>query len=253
MKELVSIIMPTFNSAKTVSESISSILNQTYTNWELLVTDDCSTDDTLEIIKNFAASDKRIKFFKNDINSGAGVSRNNSISQAEGRFIAFLDSDDMWQHTKLEEQVSFMLENEYYLTYTQYKKIDQSGSVTGYIQPPLRVNYSELLKANVIGCLTAMYDTKKLGKVFMPTIRKRQDMALWLKILEQVEYAWCIPKVLAYYREGHESLSSNKLKVMISQWQFYNNYLQFNNFKTAWYFSFYVIRSLKKHGVRKVI
>ena len=253
MNELVSIIMPTFNSEKTVKQSINSILEQSYINWELIITDDCSSDSTLDIVSCFIKNDSRIKLFQNNENSGAGVSRNNSIYHAQGRFIAFLDSDDMWEKDKLKEQISFMLKNNYYLTYTQYKKIDEFGQVSGFIHPPHRVDYSELLKANVIGCLTAIYDTKKLGKIYMPTIRKRQDMALWLKILEQIEFAWCLPKELALYREGHESLSSNKFKILISQWQFYRNYLNFSTIKAAWYFTFYVIRSLKKHGVRKSI
>ncbi|WP_435945563.1 glycosyltransferase family 2 protein [Dryocola sp. BD586] len=251
MNDLVSIIMPTFNSAATIKESIQSVLEQTYPHWELLITDDCSTDDTLKIIQRFAASDSRIKFFQNKINSGAGVSRNNCIANALGRFIAFLDSDDMWQKDKLTRQVSFMLENKYYLTYTQYQKIDQYGNITGKIHPPQRVNYSELLKANVIGCLTAMYDTNRLGKVYMPTIRKRQDMALWLKILEEIDYAWCLQEELAFYREGHQSLSSNKIKILFSQWVFYKEYLKFNTIKAAWYFGFYIIRSIKKHGIKK--
>ncbi|WP_455425035.1 glycosyltransferase family 2 protein [Dryocola sp. LX212] len=253
MSPTVSVIMPTFNSELTVADSIKSVIQQTYHDWELLITDDCSIDGTQKILEEFSAHDLRIKIFRNEVNSGAGVSRNNSIMQARGRFIAFLDSDDMWEKEKLEEQISFMLKNSYYLTYTQYKKIDEFGQVSGFIHPPHCVNYSELLKANVIGCLTAMYDTKKLGKIYMPTIRKRQDMALWLKILEQIDFAWCVPKELAIYREGHNSLSSNKFKILISQWQFYKNHLNFSTYKAAWYFTFYVIRSIKKHGIRKTL
>ncbi|EOD8840280.1 glycosyltransferase family 2 protein, partial [Enterobacter hormaechei] len=172
---------------------------------------DQSTDDTLEIIKDLAAKDSRIKIFQNENNSGAGISRNKSISNAQGRFIAFLDSDDMWEKDKLTKQINFMIKNGYHLTYTQYIKVDEDGNIKGKIHPPLEVDYNELLKSNVIGCLTAIYDTEKLGKVFMPSIRKRQDMALWLKILQVIPKAYCFPEELAIYREGRGSLSSNKL------------------------------------------
>ncbi|EKS1847072.1 glycosyltransferase family 2 protein [Cronobacter muytjensii] len=246
---LVSIIMPSWNSELTIADSINSVIGQTYTNWELIITDDCSSDGTVNLLKDFANKEPRIKLFFNDKNSGAGVSRNNCIKNAKGRFIAFLDSDDMWHAEKLEKQTQFMLDNDYTLTYTHYQKINQRGEITGRIHPPTCVNYSELLKSNVIGCLTAMYDTAEIGKVYMPSIRKRQDMALWLKILEKVDYAWCLPESLALYREGHQSLSSNKIKVLASQWAFYRHYLQFNSVKSAWYFTHYVIRALKKHGI----
>ena len=132
---LVSIIMPTFNSSSTVADSIKSVLEQSYSNWELLITDDCSTDDTLGIIQSFSDRDSRIKVFQNTENGGAGISRNNSISMAKGRFIAFLDSDDMWFKDKLFEQINFMLENDYALTYTNYIKVDENNNVIGTVWP----------------------------------------------------------------------------------------------------------------------
>jgi len=251
MRPLVSIIMPTYNSEHTLQASVNSVLQQTYTNWELLITDDCSTDSTLKIIESFLNDDCRIKLFRLHSNSGAGVARNNSIRYSEGRFVAFLDSDDLWHKDKLEKQVQFMLDRNFALTYTQYIKVDSNMSFLGAIHPPLNVSYSNLLKSNVIGCLTAMYDTKLLGKVFMPTIRKRQDMALWLKILERIDYAWCLPEELAYYMVGHDSLSSNKMKIITTQWRFYRQYLHFNILKSAWYFSFYAFYAFKKHSSKK--
>lgn len=253
MCALVSIIMPSYNAEAVIAHSIDSVLSQTYTAWELIITDDNSSDSTCEIVREYINKDERIKLLRLEGNSGAGIARNNSIRHANGRFIAFLDSDDMWCPEKLEKQIKFMLDNAYALTYTQYRKIDDVGNITGIIHPPERVNYRELLKSNVIGCLTAVYDTKILGKVFMPTIRKRQDMALWLNILKTIDYAWCLPEELALYREGHESLSSNKVKILATQWDFYRNHLRFNVIKTAWFFSFYIIRALKKHGVRKSV
>ncbi|HAJ6654365.1 TPA: glycosyltransferase family 2 protein [Escherichia coli] len=244
---LVSIIMPTYNSSSTIHQSIESVISQTYTNWELLITDDCSSDDTYKIICNYALKDHRIRVFQNNINSGAGLTRNNSIEHARGRFIAFLDSDDMWTNDKLEKQIKFMLDNHFPLTYTYYKKTNASGEITGRLRPPLEVNYNELLKSNVIGCLTAIYDASSLGKVYMPTIRKRQDMGLWLNILKIVPTAHCLAEELAIYREGHESLSSNKLKILRTQWLFYREHVGLSFIKTLWYFSHYVIRALKKY------
>jgi glycosyltransferase involved in cell wall biosynthesis len=244
---LVSVITPTYNSESTIKETYKSLLKQTYTNWEWLVTDDCSQDSTLSLLDEIKRNDKRVNIQSNIINSGAGVSRNKSIERASGRFIAFLDSDDLWKESKLEKQISFMLKNGYALTYTYYTKIDTYGNLNKTICAPKKVSYRELLKSNVIGCLTAVYDTNLVGKVYMPTIRKRQDMALWLRILNKIDYAYCIDEELAFYREGHASLSSNKGKILLSQWSFYREYLDFNILKTFYYFSFYVVRALKKH------
>lgn len=248
---IVSIIMPSYNSAQTIRESIESVQRQSLVDWELLITDDHSTDETKSIIKHYQIKDSRIKLFALESNGGAGVARNNSIENAKGRFIAFLDSDDVWHKNKLEKQIDFMIENGYALTYTAYQKIDTNGRLGGLIQPPLKVSYKELLKSNVIGCLTAVYDTELVGKVYMPHIRKRQDMALWLLILNKIDFAWCLNEVLAYYREGHVSLSSNKFKVLSSQWFFYRKYLMLNPFSSAYYFANYVFRAFYKHRKAK--
>ncbi|MDT3641135.1 glycosyltransferase family 2 protein, partial [Cronobacter sakazakii] len=157
--DLVSVIMPSFNSSATIEESISSVQRQTYKNWELLITDDCSTDDTVNIIKRYAANDPRIKFFTNETNLGAGVSRNNSIAESNGRYIAFLDSDDIWVEDKLQRQIRFMQDNNIAFCYANYQKISATGEKGKIIVAPSKVNYHELLKSNVIGCLTAIYDS----------------------------------------------------------------------------------------------
>lgn len=247
----VSIVMPSYNSLATIKDSIDSIIKQSYSNWELLITDDCSTDGTQDYLHEMVNKDPRIKVFYNSTNLGAGASRNSSIAAAEGRFIAFLDSDDSWHKDKLLRQIAFMIQNSYPLTYTWYRKVDQFGTPGGLVCSPKNVSHSQLLKSNVIGCLTAIYDTKILGKVFMPTIRKRQDMALWLNILQRVDYAWCLEEELAYYREGVNTLSSNKLKVLFSQWGFYRDYLKFDLLRSVYYFSFYIFKALKKHHLSK--
>jgi glycosyltransferase involved in cell wall biosynthesis len=251
MNDLVSVIMPTFNSISTVRDSINSVRKQSYASWELLITDDCSTDGTYDVLLEIASKEPRIKVFRNETNLGAGVSRNKSISEASGRFIAFLDSDDLWHEDKLSKQIAFMIEGEYALTYTYYRKIDAEGNIKGRVHPPEKVNYQSLLKSNVIGCLTAIYDSALLNKQFMPSIRKRQDMALWLNILKHIDFAWCLTEELAYYREGHLSLSSNKIKILRSQWGFYKNYLGFSNIKSLYYFLWYALNAVKKHGLVK--
>ncbi|MED9243728.1 glycosyltransferase family 2 protein, partial [Escherichia marmotae] len=243
----VSIIMPSFNSEKTIQDAIESVRMQTYSNWELIISDDNSSDSTVEIVEKNALDDPRIILIQHSENRGAGFSRNDAISRARGKYIAFLDSDDIWHEKKLEIQIHFMSERKLALSYTQYQKIDMEGIKGKIIIPPSVTSYSELLKSNVIGCLTAVYDQEILGKMYMPLIRKRQDMALWLDILKKTDFAYCVPEVLAFYREGHNSLSSNKIKILSSQWKFYREHLEFGMLKSTYYFSFYVFKALKKH------
>lgn len=216
---LVSIIMPAYNSEKFISESIESVIAQTYQNWELLITDDQSTDNTKKIVEQYCSTDTRVKFFVNKENGGAGVARNNSITHAKGRYIAFLDSDDLWLPSKLEKQIAFMLKHNYALTYTSYQKFI-GGSYLGVVTPPLSTSYSKLLSSNVIGCLTAIYDTEIVGKQFMPLIRKRQDMGLWLKVLKITPKAYCFPEVLSFYRID-SGMSKNKFEMLKWQWKLY--------------------------------
>lgn len=249
IEPLVSVIMPSYNSEATIEESILSVLKQKYENWELIISDDNSTDNTINIIQDYAKKDHRIQVVRHTINKGAGFARNAAIERAAGRYIAFLDSDDLWDEYKLSMQIAFMEENNIAFTYSQYRKIDMQGNLGRIISPPSTITYAELLKSNVIGCLTAIYNQEVLGKTFMPLIRKRQDMALWLDLLKITEKAYCIPSVLAYYREGQKSLSSNKYKILISQWYFYRNYIGLNVLKSAYYFSFYIYKAVKKHGL----
>ena len=244
MAAIASIIMPTFNSVKTLLQSIDSIKNQTYANWELLITDDASTDNSTDVINHFVQKDERIKLFTLDKNSGAGAARNHSIKHATGRFIAFLDADDIWLPTKLEKQIKFMLDNKYVLTYGAYQKFDSDGDL-GVINPPLEVSYNQLLYSNVIGCLTAIYDTEYIGKQYMPLIRKRQDMGLWLIILKMVPKAYCLNEVLAKYRVD-SGMTQNKWAVLKYQWQFYREVVGLNRFKALNVFIIYAIKGYLK-------
>ncbi|BED87988.1 glycosyl transferase [Pseudoalteromonas sp. MM1] len=242
---LVSVIMPAYNAEDYISESIESVLTQSYKNWELLITDDRSTDTTQKIINEYAIKDHRIKLFINEQNGGAGVARNNSIKQAKGRFIAFLDADDLWLPEKLTKQISFMLKNNYAFTFTAYQKME-AEHLKGVISPPSTTTYKKLLSSNVIGCLTAVYDSGLLGKQYMPLIRKRQDMGLWLNILKQTPYAYSIPTVLALYR-ADSGMTQNKLKVLKSQWNLYREVQGLNILRSIKYFVVYALKGYLKY------
>lgn len=230
--DLVSIIMPAFNSENYISESIKSIINQSHENWELLVTDDFSTDNTNKIIRSFQKQDNRIILFNFKENKGAGIARNNSIFNAKGRFIAFLDSDDRWKPNKLKTQIDFMLSNKLSLTYSGYDVINEKGSYIKSIMAPESINYSQILSNNYIGCLTAIYDTNSLGKKYMPDIRKRQDWVLWINILELIRETKGITDSLAIYVDRKDSISGNKFLLLKYNWTVYSNVLGFNKLKS---------------------
>lgn len=230
---LVSIITPVYNAEKYVSKCIDSVIGQTYSNWEHILVDDCSSDDSTRIINEFALKDNRVKLFRQDHNGGAGLARNRAIQESSGRFIAFLDCDDYWHHLKLEKQVNFMINNNYSFTYTDYYIIHKEEKQPKYrIKAPAKVNYNKMLDNDYIGCLTAIYDAKSLGKNYMPKIRKRQDWVLWLNILKKVDYAYCFQEPLAYYRVGDDSLSKNKFKLLKHNFNVYYRELKFTFLKS---------------------
>lgn len=247
MKKLVSIITPTYNSEDFISETINSIISQTYTNWELLITDDCSTDNTIEVIKQYTKSDKRIKLFKLKKNSGAGIARNTSINNATGAFIAFCDSDDQWFSEKLATQISFMQKNDLRFTYSSYYTIDASGNRKGLITAPSKLTYTMLLRNNYVGCLTAIYSQEKLGKIYMSEIRKRQDWTLWLKILNHIQYTKGVVEPLALYRIRPNSISSNKLSLLKITYKIYRKELNMGGIRSIYnLFRFLYYLLLKK-------
>ena len=190
MKDIVSVVTPTYNSSNFIVDTIKSVISQTYTDWELIIVDDCSLDDTLEIVQSYIVKDSRIQLIQLPQNSGASVARNAAIKASKGRYISFLDSDDLWLPDKLEKQLAFMRSNYFAFTYTAYDKINVDSQKFGEIGIPDKVSYNDLLKVCSIGCLTVIYDTKYFGKVYMPSIRKRQDLGLWLKLLKKTKYAY---------------------------------------------------------------
>ncbi len=243
--DLVSIITPTYNSAATIAATIASVLNQTYRNWELLIVDDGSSDNTMDIVKEYQKQDSRIVLFRLEHNSGAAVARNTAIRQAKGRYIAFLDSDDKWMEDKLTQQISFMKANKADLSFTAYEKVNENFEHIEYMGAFRQINYSQLLKFNVIGCLTAVYDTKYIGKVYMPEIRTRQDYGLWLDILKNnTVVAYGLNEVLATYSVRSDSISSNKKKAAFNTFKLYRDIEKLGNVKSAYYFCQYAVRGL---------
>lgn len=232
--------MPNYNGEKYISEAIESVLAQTYQNWELLVVDDCSLDHSVEIANGF--HDERIRIFTMKKNGGAAAARNQAIKEAKGRWIAFLDSDDLWKPGKLEMQIKYMENNGISFSYMDYEVILDDIVISRY-EPRLDVcRYGDVLKHNQIGCLTAVYDSEKLGKVFMPVDAvKREDVACWLKILKSGREAYRVPGCLAQYRVHSNSVSSNKLKMVKYQWQVYVKVEKLNIFRAAYYITHWAV------------
>lgn len=245
MGVLVSVVTPAHNSADFIVQTIGSVIRQSVANWEMLIVDDCSTDQSAELVASYAAHDSRIKLTQLTTNYGPAIARNTAIEAAQGRYIAFLDADDAWHPRKLERQVAFMERHRCAFTYTYYDKIDETGhSLSQTVSPPLKLSYIDLLKSNQIGCLTAMYDSAKLGKVYMPPIRKRQDYGLWLKILRREPFAYCIPEVLATYRVRKASVSSNKFGLLNHNWKLFREVEGLSLLRSTYYLGWNVARSV---------
>ncbi len=240
----VSIIMPLHNSARFLDETVRSVQAQTFTGWELIAVDDCSTDDSAARMQGYAERDERIRLIRLTANRGAAVARNTAIEAARGRYIAFLDSDDLWLPAKLQVQLEFMQRSGAAFSYTGYEKIDEAGRPLGEVCVPARVAYRDLLKTCVIGCLTAVYDTAQLGRISMPEIRKRQDFGLWLRLLKKVDHAHGLQVPLARYRVRSDSISANKLSAAHYTWKLYREVEQLGLPASFYYFSHYALRGV---------
>ena len=218
MCNLVSIIMPSYNTAQYVVESIKAVLNQSYTNWELIIVDDCSTDNTDEVVKPFL-SDERINYLKNDKNSGAAMSRNRALRAAKGKWIAFLDSDDLWHPKKLEKQIAFMEKNGYAFSYTNYNEIDENSNPRGRrVTGPKRINKAGMYAYCWPGCLTVMYDADVIGLVQIEDIKKNNDYAMWLKVCQKAA-CYLLDEDLASYRKRSGSVSNHSYTSLI-KWHY---------------------------------
>ena len=245
----VSIITPVYNCEKLLEKTIECVVNQTYKNWELLLVDDCSQDNSAEIAKKYADKDVRIKYFKLKENSGAAVARNTALNNSTGRFIAYLDSDDLWKKEKLEKQVNFMLKNNYAFTCTDYEKINEDGeSLNKIVKIPKEVNYNLFLRNTIIQTVGVMVDTKLTGKELlqMPNIRRRQDAATWCQLLKNGFNCYEVPENLSYYRVVTNSLSSNKFKAIKMNWYWYRKIEKLPLWKTCYCFIGYAFNACKK-------
>ena len=249
---VVSIITPSYNSSLLISNTIISVLAQTFQEWEMIIVDDCSSDNSIEVIQSFIDKDPRIKLIQLNDNSGAAVARNAAIEAAQGRYISFLDSDDAWLPNKLEKQIAFMQENSYPFTFAAYDQVNEFDEVFGHVGVPSKVSYSDLLKSCSIGCLTAIYDTEYFGKVYMPLIRKRQDLGLWLRLLKKTEYAYGLNETLGLYKVRPDSISANKKSAALYTWRLYRDVEKLNLLLASYYFSQYAVRGLLKTKFPKV-
>lgn len=219
---LVSIIMPAYNAELYIASAIESILRQTYQHWELLVVNDASSDKTGKIVEEFSAKDSRIQLHTNLTNSGIAGARNLALRNAKGRFIAFLDSDDLWLPEKLSTQLSFMKENKASISYAGYSRVDETGKHLGTVVPPKLITYEDLLRSNHIGNLTGVYDSQCLGKEYFIKF-KHEDYIAWLNLIKRAGYAHGILQELAQYRVYSGSASSNKFKTIGWQWRIYRD------------------------------
>lgn len=236
MQPLVSIITPMYNSEHFILETIGSVVNQTYTNWELLLIDDGSTDNTIKIVEDFKSKYANIKLLQNDTNLGAAKSRNKGILEAKGDYIAFLDADDVWKPNKLEVQILFMQTHNCEVSFSSYEQINESGKpLHKLVQALPKLTYNKYLKTNYIGNLTGMYHAKTLGKITSPNLRKRQDWLLWLAAIKKSgKPALGIQQSLAYYRVRDNSISSNKIEMLKYNYLVYKKGLGFSTIKSLY-------------------
>ena len=248
-KYLISIITPVYNCEKLISKTIECVIAQTYKNWELLLIDDCSHDKSRKIIEKYSKNDNRIKYHKLNQNSGAAIARNKALEFSKGRFIAYLDADDLWKKEKLEHQLKYMLDNGYAFSCTDYEKIDESGkSLNKIIKIPKKVDYNLYLRNTIIQTVGVMVDTNITGKdvLKMPNIRRRQDAATWCQILKSGFNCYEVPENLSYYRVVNNSLSSNKFKAVKGTWNLYRNIEKLSLLKSCYCFIGYAFNAAKK-------
>lgn len=247
MSSLVSIITPSYNSSKFIKDCVASVFSQTYKNWEMIIVDDCSKDNSKKIIKELAVKDKRIKPIFLEKNVGAAEARNAAIRQSKGKYVAFLDSDDLWNPKKLEKQLSFMYENEIAFSYTNYQFMSENGEdLSNIISAPEKMTYDSYLKNTIIGCLTVIIDREKSGEFEMPNIRSSHDMALWLLIMKRGFSAYGLDENLARYRIVSTSNTASKWYAAKDVWKVYRQVEKLSFIYSTWCFVWYAFNALKK-------
>lgn len=208
---LVSVITPTWNCGRFIAETIRSVQAQTYQNWEMIIVDDCSTDDTFKVVEPLMKEDHRIKYFRNSENSGAAITRNNALKNAQGRWMAFLDSDDLWKPEKLERQLQFMTKNRYAFTYHEYEEMTEDGKNMGvYVSGISKVGKMAMYSCCWPGCLSVMYDKDKVGLIQIRDVRKNNDTAMWLRVVHKAD-CYLLKENLARYRRRANSITPKPL------------------------------------------
>ena len=235
---LVSVITSVYNSGRYISKAIESVLAQTYKNWEMLITDDCSTDNTTDIIESYAARDSRIRLFRLGDNSGPGAARNNSLKNAQGQYVAFLDGDDFWMPDKLERQLELMKQTDCGMVYSSYLTCDDDNKINGIVKCRSKVRYWRILCDNAVGFLTMMFNRKVTGDVSLLNIRKRQDWGLNIELLKRCRIAYGVKGPLAVYRIHKSSISRSKLSLVKYNVAIYHQVMGYSLFRSVLTFVF---------------
>ncbi|OJF91869.1 glycosyltransferase family 2 protein [Alkalibacterium sp. 20] len=245
-EELVSVIMPAYNCGDLIGVTLDSVIKQTYQNWEIIVVDDCSTDNTAEVVQEYMKKDNRIKYHKLEKNSGAAVARNKAVDLAAGKCMAFLDSDDVWFQEKLTKQIGFMEDNDYGFTCTSYTKIGEKGEHLNrtIVASPKR-DYDGVLKT-CPGNSTVIYDAEKLGKFKIPDIKKRNDYVLWLQVIKKEKYLYGIEEPLGSHRIRTEGISSNKKSLIGYHWKVYREIENLSLIKSSYLIAYWVVATAFK-------
>ena len=244
---LVSIVMPLYNCENYVAEAVESVISQSYRNWELIIVDDASTDNSYLIVKKLVGNNPKVKIYHKEQNIGVAKARNYALQLSEGKYIAFLDSDDIWLPNKLEIQIGFMEVENIFLSYTSYYIINKKSKITSVFLAEKTVTYDDMLKTSQIGTLTTIYNAEKLGKYYFQEIG-HEDYVMKLQILKGIDCARGIEEPLAKYRISDNSLSKNKIKTALWQWKIYRNIEKLSLGKSFYYFIHYIYNGLKKYS-----
>jgi teichuronic acid biosynthesis glycosyltransferase TuaG len=249
---LVSIITPVYNASEFLEETLLSVISQTYGNWEHLLVDDCSTDHSLDILKQYSIIDNRFKIYENSDNRGSGYTRNRAIEMAMGRYIAFLDSDDLWHPEKLSLHIAFMHQNNSVFSHSSYGYIDENSQKikNTFHVSRLPVTYYDLLKRTEISCLTAMYDAESIGKFYMSDHQRKQDYALWLSILKVGHRSHGLDEELAYYRQHEGSATSNKFDLLGKHVAFLKETQGFNTPTALYYTAYWLVNGIIRYYLK---
>jgi len=243
IENLVSIITPVYNSEKYIGDTIKSVLEQTYPKWEMLIADDCSEDNTKNIVKQFL--DPRIKYFKLEKNSGAAIARNKALEKSKGKYIAFLDADDMWKSDKLKKQMDFMMRSNIGFSFTGYEILREGENKI--IEVPKTLNYSQYMKNTIIGTLTVMINREIVGEVRLVNVQRDHDSMTWAKLLREGNIAHGLNENLACYRKVEGSISNNKFKAARNHWNNCRQIEKLSVLRCSNYFFFYIVNAVKKH------